>query len=399
VSSNEAGAIYYDPYDTEITANPYPVYRRLREEAPLYYNEQYDFFAVSRFDDVERGLQDRETYSSKRGSILELIKANPEYPSGVLIFEDPPLHTVHRNLLQRLFTPKRLHALEPKIREFCAQCLDPLVGADGFDFIANLGAQMPIRVIGMLLGIPEQDLQIIRSRGDETMRTEAGRPMEVVLSNFTGEGFEEYIDWRVKHPSDDVMTELLNAEFKDENGAIRKLARDELLTLVNVLAVAGNETTNRLIGWSGKLLAEHPDQRRQLAQDSSLIPAAIEEILRYEPSGPHSCRYVTRDVELYGRTVPAGSAMMLILGAANRDERRFRDGDRFDIHRPPQGHLTFGYGIHTCLGRVLARLEGRIALEEVFKRFQDWEVDYANASLSPTSTVRGWDTLPVFVRS
>jgi cytochrome P450 len=398
MSATEAAAVRYDPYDPAITANPYPIYRRLREDAPLYYNEQYDFYAVSRYDDVERGLQDRETYSSQRGNILELIKANPEYPSGVLIFEDPPLHTAHRNLLQKLFTPKRLNALEPKIRELCAQCLDPLVGADGFDFIANLGAQMPIRVIGMLLGIPEQDLQVIRSRGDETMRTEAGKPMEVVHSNYTGESFDEYIEWRVKHPSDDVMTELLNAEFKDEKGVTRKLARDELLTLINVLAVAGNETTNRLIGWTGKVLAEHPDQRRDLAQDLSLVPAAIEELLRYEPSGPHSCRYVTRDVEFYGKKVAAGSVLMLLLGAANRDDRRFPDGDRFDIRRPPQAHLTFGYGIHACLGRVLARLEGRIALEEVLKRFRDWEVDYPNAALSPTSTVRGWDTLPVFVR-
>ena len=393
-----AGSVYFDPYNPEITANPYEAYRRLREEAPLYYNEEYEFYAVSRFDDVQRGFQDRETYSSGRGNILELIKANPEFPPGVLIFEDPPIHTAHRNLLARIFTPKRVAPLESKIREFCAQCLDPLVGAKGFDFVGDLGAQMPMRVLGMLLGIPEQDLQAVRERADAAMRTEVGKPMEVNQSHYRGESFEEYVEWRVKHPSDDVMTELLNAEFKDEKGVTRKLTREELLTLINVLAAAGNETTNRLIGWTGKVLAENPDQRRQLLQNPALVADAIEEVLRLEPSGPHAARYVTCDVELYGRKVPQGSVMMLMIGAANRDDRRYANADRCDINRPKLPHLTFGNGIHTCVGAVLARLEGRIALEEVLKRFPEWDVDYSNAVLSTTSTVRGWDSMPVFAK-
>ncbi len=398
MSITETSPVYFDPYKPEIAVNPYEIYRRLREEAPLYYNEDHDFYAVSRFQDVERGLQDRETYSSGRGNILELIKANAEFPSGVLIFEDPPLHTFHRGFLARIFTPKRMAPLESKIREFCVQCLDPLVGSEGFDFIGNLGAQMPMRVIGMLLGIPEQDLQAVRERADAALRTEAGKPMEVNQSNYAGESFEEYVEWRVKHPSDDVMTEMLNAEFKDEKGVNRKLTREELLVMINVLAAAGNETTNRLIGWTGKLLAEHPDQRRLLVQDPSLIPTAIEEILRLEPSGPFAARYVTRDVEFYGKKVPQGSVMMFMIGAANRDEKRFRDGDRFEVNRPRFQHLTFGYGIHTCVGAVLARLEGRVALEEILKRFQDWEIDYSNAVMSTTSSVRGWDALPVFTK-
>ena len=172
--------VYYDPYDVEIDADPYPVFRRLREEAPLYYNEQHDFYAVSRYDDVERGLVDRKTFISGRGGILELIKANIEMPSGVLIFEDPPVHTIHRSLLSRVFTPRRMAALEPKIREFCARSLDPLVGAGGFDFIADLGAQMPMRTIGMLLGIPEQDQEAIRDQVDANLRTEAGQPMQTL---------------------------------------------------------------------------------------------------------------------------------------------------------------------------------------------------------------------------
>jgi cytochrome P450 len=398
MSTSEASAVYFDPYNPEITANPYPVYRRMREEAPLYYNEQYDFFAVSRFTDVEKGLQDHETYSSVRGNILELIKANIEYPSGVLIFEDPPIHTTHRGLLARLFTPKRMNGLDTKIREFCAQALDPFVGSDGFDFVGNLGAQMPIRVIGMLLGIPEGDLAAVRERGDTIMRTESGKPMEADASTMTGEAFEEYIDWRIKNPSNDVMTELLNTEFQDQHGVTRKLTRDEILVFIQVLSVAGNETTNRLIGWTGKMLGDSPDQRRLLLQDPSLIPVAIEEVLRLQPAGPHIGRHVTRDVEFYGKTVPAGSTMMFMAGAANRDDRRFADGDSFNVLRESKPHLTFGYGVHACIGRVLARLEGCIALEEVLKRFPDWEVDEANCVMSSTSSVRGWDAVPVFTR-
>jgi cytochrome P450 len=397
VTATNATDVCYDPYDVEINADPYPVFRRLREEAPLYYNAPHDFFAVSRYEDVEGGLRDWETYLSGRGAILELIRADLEMPPGVLIFEDPPVHTIHRSLLSRVFTPKKMNALEPRIREFCAQSLDPLIGAGRFDFVADLGARMPMRVIGMLLGIPEQDQDAVREYVDATLRTEAGKPMEYSQDDFlSGAIFADYIDWRAEHPSDDLMTELLNAEFEDETGTTRRLARDEILTFINVVAGAGNETTTRLIGWTGKVLADHPDQRRELVEDPSLVPTAIEEILRFEPPAPHVGRYVARDVELYGRTVPEGSVMLFLVGAANRDDRRYPDGDRFDIHRPIRQHLTFGYGIHFCLGAALARVEGRVALEEVLKRFPEWEVDRDAATLSPTSTVRGWETLPVF---
>ncbi|MDR3417297.1 MAG: cytochrome P450 [Nevskia sp.] len=397
--NTHASSVYYDPYSPEISANPYPVFRRLREEAPLYYNKEHDFYAVSLYEDVERGLFDRETFISGRGAILELIKANAEFPPGILIFEDPPIHTAHRAMLARMFTPKRLNGLEAKVRDYCAQCLDPLVGSDNFDLIAELGGKMPMRVIGMLLGIPEEDQAAVKNLVDDSIRTESGKPMEFVLSNYSGEAFEDYIDWRAKHPSDDVMTEMLNAEFKDETGTVRKLARQEMLTLINVLAGAGNETTTRLIGWTGKVLAEHPDQRRQLVEDPTLIPQGIEEILRFEPPPPHIARYVNRDVEVRGQTIPKGSVMMFLVGSANRDERCFPDGDRFDINRTlTKRHLTFGYGVHTCLGAVLARLEGRVALEELLKRFPYWDVDLDRARLSPTSTVRGWETLPIYTR-
>jgi cytochrome P450 len=206
-----------------------------------------------------------------------------------------------------------------------------------------------------------------------------------------------YIDWRVEHPSDDLMTELLNAEFTDVDGTVRTLTRDEILGYIGLLSGAGNETTTRLIGWAGKLLAEHPDQRAQMAADPSLIPAAIEECLRFEPPSPVQSRYVTTDVQHYGQTVPAGSVMVLLNASANRDEREFVDPDRFDIHRKAQRHLSFGYGLHFCLGAHLARLEARVALEEVLKRFPEWEVDTVNAVQARTSTVRGWEKLPVLV--
>ncbi len=396
MTASATSEVHFDPYDVELNADPYAMFRRLREEAPLYYNAQYDFFALSRFDDVCTALVDHQTFSSARGAILELIKAGIEIPKGVVIFEDPPIHDIHRKLLSRMFTPRKIDALEAKIREFCAQSLDPLIGSGRFDFVTDLGAQMPMKVISLLMGIPETDQEAVRDRANAQMRTEAGKPMKAAEQGMvSAEHFAAYIDWRTEHPSDDIMTELLNVEFTDETGTVRRLTRDELLVYLNVVAGAGNETTTRLIGWAGKVLAEHPDQRRELVEDPALIPQAVEELLRYEPPAPHVSRYVTRDIEYYGQTVPEGSVMMMLIGSANRDHRQFPpDGDVFDIHRPPRQHLAFSVGTHFCLGSALARLEGRIALEEILKVFPEWQVDLENAHLSPTSTVRGWETMP-----
>ena len=389
--------VYYDPYDVDIHADPYPVFRRLRDEAPLYFNEAYGFYALSRFDDVEASFKDHATFSSARGTMLETIKANFEPPVGFFINEDPPLHTGHRSVLSRVFTPKRVSALEPQIRRYCADVLDPLVGADGFDFVADVSSRVPMRVIGMLLGIPEKDQDDIRRRADARLRREPGKANQGAGRFADDELFGEYLDWRAEHPSDDLMTDLLRVEFTDDLGTVRRLSRDEILTYVNVLASAGNETTNRLIGWTAKVLSDHPEQRRELVEDRSLIAQAIEEVLRFEPPAINGCRYVTRDVELHGRTVPAGSAMLLLRGAANRDDRVFPpDGDVFDIHRRVASHLSFGYGIHFCLGASLARLEGRIVLDEVLDRFPDWEVDDERAALD-SAVVRGWGTLPTTV--
>jgi cytochrome P450 len=391
--------LYYDPFDTEIDKDPYPLWKRLREEAPLYYNDKHDFFALSRFDDVDKALMNWDLYRSGRGSTLEIIKANITLPPGIILMEDPPIHDLHRGLLSRVFTPKKMNALEPKVREFCARSLDPLVGAGGFDFIGDLGAQMPMRTIGMLLGIPESDQEAIRDRLDQGLRIEeGGEYMPPVADDFMAAGgsmFADYVEWRAKHPSDDLMTELLTAEFEDETGTTRRLTREEILTYIMLLAGAGNETTTRLIGWAGKLLAEHPDQRRALVQDRTLMPQAIEEILRFEAPSPVQGRVVHHDVEHHGQLVTQGSVIVLLNGSANRDDRQFEDADRFDIHREISHHLSFGYGIHFCLGAALARLEGRVAIDEVLNRFPDWSIDWDGAVQAHTPTVRGWEKLPV----
>ena len=397
--------IYYDPYDFEIDADPHPVWRRMRDEAPLYRNDKHDFWALSRFDDVEAGLLDWRSYSSARGSVLEIIKAGITMPPGMFIFEDPPIHDVHRSVLARAFTPRRMAAIEPQVRAFCARSLDPLVGSGGFDFIADLGSQMPMRVIGMLLGIPEADQEAIRDNIDESLRLEEGqvpdaessRAAAIDTAAFGAGHFPEYIAWRRKHPSDDLMTELLGAVFVDDTGVERRLRDDELLSLIGLLAGAGNETTTRLIGWTGFLLDRFPDQRRLLAADRSLVPNAIEEILRFEAPSPVQARTVMRDVEHHGTRVPQGSVLLLLNGSANRDERQFENPDQLDVRRKIDHHLSFGYGIHFCLGAALARIEGRVALEEVLARWPDWQVDHDRAVMARTSTVRGWERLPVRV--
>jgi cytochrome P450 len=397
--SVSASDLYYDPYDVEIDKDPYPTYKRLRDEAPLYYNERLDFWGLSRRADVEAALKDYERFSSAKGDILEVVKAAPQMPPGIFINEDPPVHTVHRALVARMFTPKRVRELEEKIRNFCTATLDPLVGGDRFDFAVDLANELPMRTIGMLIGIPDADQPSLRAHANSSLRSsEPGKPLNVTKDHyFNGFDFTDYIAWRQSNPSDDLITELLTIEFEDTTGRTRKLAKEEMLIFLAVIAGAGVETTSNLFGWMGKVLAEHPDQRAELVANPGLVPNAIEEILRFEPPGPHVARYVTEDTELHGQTVPAGSALLLMLASSNRDDRHVDDPDTFNVHRRA-AHLTFGYGTHFCIGAPLARLEGRIGLEEVLRRWPSWEVDTANAVRKQSTTVRGWDSLPVFLK-
>ncbi len=393
------GDIHYSPYDSSIFKDPYPTLKRLREESPVYYNPEVDFYALSRYDDVRAALKDHETFSSARGDILELIKQDAPFPPGTFIMEDPPEHTVHRTLVQKIFAPRRMLNLEAEIRKITQDCLDRLVGREEFDFISDIGAEIPMRVIGALLGIPESDYAAVRDSVDARLVTEEGQAMKVPAGDYgmqVDESFGDYIDWRIKEPADDVISELLAVTFTDHTGVERKLSREEILTFVNVLAGAGNETTNKVIGWTGKLLAEHPEQRAMLVAHPEKIPDAIEEILRYETPGPAISRYVTTDTTLHGVTIPAGSAVMLLVASANRDGDAFADADCFDITRERSAHTTFGYGVHTCIGNVLARTELRVVIEELLQRFPEWDVDLDNASLLNTSTVRGWESMPAY---
>jgi cytochrome P450 len=390
--------VYYDPFDFEIDDDPYPAWKRLRDEAPLYYNEKYQFYASSRYQDVSRELPNWQTYRSGRGTTIDVITSGIDIPPGVILFEDPPLHDLHRRLLSKVFTPRRMEEIEPLTRQFCVRALDPLIGSGRFDFIEDIGAMVPMRTIGYLLGIPEQGQQRIRDKTDRALGLKGGAANVVTADTFENsyQLFADYIEWRAEHPSDDLMTQLLNAEVEEVDGVRRPLSRTEVLMYTSMIAGAGNETTTRLVGFIGQLLSDHPDQRRQLVDDFSLIPRAIEEVLRYEAPSPVQARYVAREVECYGQTIPEGSVMLLLNGSANRDERHFPDADRFDIHRSG-GHLSFGQGLHFCLGSALARMQARVVLEEVLKRWPNWEVDYDNAAMAHTSSVRGWGKLPVAI--
>ncbi len=391
---------YYDPYDFEIDNDPYPVWRRLRDEAPLYENERYGFYALTRFDDVERGMLDWQTFSSAHGTILEMVKAKVQMPPGMVIFEDPPGHDLHRGLLSRVFTPRRMAAIEPEVRKFCAESLDHYIGAGGFDVVKDLGAKVPMKTIGMLLGIPPEDQDAIREQTDEGLKLKSSdmpsrEDLERINANAMQGGFADYVEWRSKNPSDDLMTDLLTAEYEDEDGITKTLSREQVLGYIRLIASAGNETTNRLIGFTAKVLAENPAQRAEVVADRSLIPNTIEEMLRFEAPSPIQARYVTTNVELHGKLVPEGSVMLLVNGSANRDERKFENPDQFNVHRRIDRHLSFGFGAHFCLGAALARLEARVALDELLSRFPTWEVDLVNAVQGHTSTVRGWESMPI----
>ncbi len=387
---------YYDPFDTDIDRDPYPVWKKLRDEAPAYYNERYRFYALSRHADVAAGLSDWRKFRSGRGTTLDAILSGFEAPPGLILFEDPPAHDVHRRMLAGVFTPRRMAAIEPLARQFAVAVLDPLIGSGRFDFIEHLGSWMPMRTIGALLGIPESDQAVFRDNTDKLLSVKKVKSKEaatdVMKPNFRL--IADYVDYRTKHPANDLMTDLINAEVTDPDGRLRRLTHSEVLTYIGLIMSAGSETTTRLIGFTGQLLSDHPAARRQIATDPTLLPNAIEEVLRYEAPSPVQARYVATDVEYYGQKMPAGSTMLLINGSANRDERRHDDPDRFDIRRKAS-HLSFGQGLHFCLGAALARMEARVAVEEVLKRWTDWEVDYDNAVRAHTSSVRGWAKLPV----
>ncbi|HEY6533491.1 MAG TPA: cytochrome P450 [Acidimicrobiales bacterium] len=388
-ATSTSSDLFYDPYERSTALDPHPLLARMREEAPIYHNEELGFYAVTRYDDVERVLVAREQFISSRGATLNVLLADMQLPPGTLVMDDPPIHTIYRGLMSRMFTARRVSGLEDSIRAYCAELLDPLVGTGGFDLVRNLGAPVPFKVISLLVGIPEDDKEFVRGRL-ESFHTD-----EITVDEILGGSvFGDFIDWRVEHPSDDIMTTLMNVDFTDETGTERRLTREELLANINNVTLAGLDTTKRLIGWAGKILAEHPEQRRALVEDPSLIPNAVDELLRYEPPMLQLCRYVASDAEFHGVTVPEGSPLLAITTAANRDPAHFEAPNHFDVRRTGAHHFSLGFGTHYCLGQALARLEARVMLEELLARFPEWDIDEEGAVFTHDD-LRGWASLPI----
>jgi cytochrome P450 len=384
---------YWDPFDTEIDSEPYGVWKRLRDEAPLYRNDAYDFWALSRFADVEAAHKDAATFSSSRGTVLEYMTGFDLGQTGVMIFMDPPDHTALRALVSRAFTPRRMNAMEDQVRAFCGELLDPHVGSGGFDYFKDFAAHLPSMVISALLGVPDEDQDEQRRTIDEVFHIEPGVGMINEVSLAAGARLREYlltlVERRAKAPEDDLVSALCQAEIEDD-GVTRRLTPEETVGFAGLLFQAGTETVGRLLGNAAVVLAENPGERQALVAEPELIPNAIEELLRFEPPSPVQGRWTTREVELLGTTVPADSRVLLLTGSACRDERVFPDADRFDVRRKMQHHVAFGYGIHFCVGAALARTEGRVGLEETLKRFPTWELDREHVVRQHTSTVRGY---------
>jgi cytochrome P450 len=392
--------LYYDPFDETIDAQPYEVWRRMRDDAPVYRNDRYDFYALSRFDDVEAAHLDPKTFSSAHGTVLEIMSSD-KIPMEQLIFMDPPDHTRLRGLVSRAFTPRRVSALEQRIRELCRQFLDEQADNDTFDFVQDYGARLPAMVIASLLGVPLEDQAWAREQIDTVFHIEPGVGMINHISLTAQIEMTEYLAGQLRErqqvPLDDMLTDLAQAEITDDDGTVRRLDIEEGALFAMLLISAGTETVARLLGWSAVILDRHPDQRAELVADRSLIPNAVEELLRYEAPSPVQGRWTTADAVFHDTTIPEGSKVLLLTGSAGRDERKYPDAERFDIHRDHNQHVSFGYGVHFCIGAALARLEGRVALEEMFDRHPSWQVDEANSRRLHTSTVRGWINVPITV--
>jgi len=390
----------YDPYDYEIDADPHPIWKRLRDEAPVYYNEKFDFYALSRFEDVMHASLDAATFSSAYGTVLELMQDEPG-DSPMMIFLDAPKHTQLRKLVSRAFSPRRIAALEDGIRKVARGYLDPLIGSGGFDYLQDFGAKLPVMVISALLGVPEEDREQIRLWTDTMLHraegeTDAERAHAEVTEKLWSY-FGRYVEEKRAAPRDDMISDLMQAEIDLPGGGQRRLENQELLAFIGLLSGAGNETVARFLGWTCCLLDRHPEQRAMLAAHPSAIPNAVEEILRYEAPSPVQGRRTTREIELHGTTIPRKGKVLLLTASAGRDEREYPDADRFDVTRKIDRHLSLGYGTHFCLGASLARMEARVAIEETLVRFPEWEVDWDRTEWVHTSTVRGYDKMPIRV--
>jgi len=385
----------FDPYAYEIHADPYPVYAALRAHAPVYRNERLGFWALSRHADVLAAFRDPERFSNRNGVSLDPAAWTPAAQATMsFLAMDPPRHTRMRALVSRGFTPRRIAELEPRIRELARQHLDRVVEAGRCDFIADFAGQLPMDVISEMLGVPEADRDRLRTWADAVVHREEGitdiPPAAIEAAASILGYFNDLVAERRTQPRDDLTGALLAAEIDGD-----RLTDYEVLGFLFLMIIAGNETTTKLLGNALYWLWRNPDQRRLVQDDPTLIPRWVEETLRYDGSTQALARTVATDVDLHGHTLRANDRVVLLIGSANRDERVFPEPDRFDIRRDTSALLSFGHGTHFCLGAALARLEGRVALEEVQARLPDFEIDPAGIARIHSVNVRGFAALPI----
>ena len=389
--------VEYNPFDWETAHNPYPVYRQLRDEAPVYRNEQFGFWALSRYADVVAAHLNSDDFSSAHGVTIE----GAEKDAPFLIVKDAPEHTAHRRIVGRLFTPRRIALLEPFVRRTAAGLLDKLRDADRFDVVEDFSFRLPLDVISELIGIPESyRLQIHHLSDRIAVRESAEMTEDGILATLELAGLlTDLVRERRASPGDDVITMLMNTPVEEEDGRMRMLTDDELAGRFLELSFAGHETVAKLIPNGVVALAWCPDARRELAANPALMANAVEEMLRWDPPSHYQGRWTTRDVEVRGTVIPAEQRVILVTGSAVHDERKYPDPDTFDIHRDIDRHVSFGFGRHLCLGASLARLETRVAFEELLKRFPDFSIDETGVERRVSVNVRGLSKLPLVVES
>lgn len=385
--------VEYNPYAPEAVYNPYPILKRLRDEAPVYFNPELKFYTLSRYDDVLAGFLDSATYISGEGITIEGLDKG----LGTLMVIDPPEHTIYRKLMSRMFTVRRVAELEPFIRRIAVQYLDAVQDQDRFDVVQDFSLRLPLEVISELVGLPTELRAHVHELSNRAVNRDPDATNEDAMASMIEMFalFHDLVVNRRKHPSDDIISTLVNAEVTDDEGNVQHFSDEGIAAQFMLLAAAGHETVMKLIGTGTVALWWYPDQRAELVQDPSLIPGAVEEMLRWDTPAPLNARCCTRDVELHGTTIPAGSRVLLQTGAANHDERRYDNPELFDIHRVIERPLGFGFGIHRCLGAPLARLEGKVAFEELLARFPDYEINETGIVRGAAGIFRGLDNLPV----
>jgi cytochrome P450 len=395
--------LVFDPFSEEFFTDPYPTYRRMREEAPVYYNEEHDFYALSRHQDVAAAFKDYETYSSARGIDLAMVKNDSVPPEGKsIIFMDPPEHRRMRSLVNKVFTPRAISAMEDTVTElidYHFKRADP----KQFDVVADFSALFPVEVISTVLGVPADHRQQIRHWVDTSLHREPGQ-IEMDEINWEavtqlGAFYYSLTQERREEPRDDMISGLIAAEVQRDDGGTTRLDDIEITGFATLLGGAGAETVTKLIGNAIVQFARNPDQWQKLLDDRSKVPAAIEEVLRYEAPAQYNVRYSLKDVHLHGVTIPAGKPVFLLGGSANRDPEAFTDADKFDIDRDrtEAQNLGFGYGVHSCLGAALARLESAIALNKLLDLMPRYEVIWDRCKRVSMQNVAGWSNVPVRV--